>query len=416
MSLFGLAFVSLGVFLGSRLPPESPFLAYLGISKTGQVAAAGGGQVAAARDGEFATSPSFVHVGRCSGTPLRSVNSTERLAECQSACILQKGCGYFAFDSDARGCLLYRLDTGCPTEKHSSSASAHDDHHRSYMIPQEDAQIEIIANSTAVTTATHTTTRMETTTQAKAVPTTRPSLFCFTVVQADTYELDIMRTGINKGAGIFDCEDWVVFSDEEVWITPGPPVKITTTVLPISLKAKAGKTEHILNTKIFMAAWDWIIKEKKYVTSTWMAKVDPDAVFVPARLREAVEKKWDPMGHKEIYIKNCPFSFGFYGALEVVSSGAIKNYAMNQQKCLKELQWQDWGEDLYMKNCFDHLGVKEVTDYTILADEYCGAKAGQCWLTAPVAFHPYKSAFNWFQCWDNVEDTQKGSHGEHRLI
>merc|ERR1719195_2476659 len=42
------------------------------------------------------------------------------------------------------------------------------------------------------------------------------------------YELELVQTQLLTGASIFGCEDWMVFSDVDTWLSPGPPVKLMT--------------------------------------------------------------------------------------------------------------------------------------------------------------------------------------------
>lgn len=253
-------------------------------------------------------------------------------------------------------------------------------------------------HSAAVTTTT-TTVRVEDDSPSTSTKPLKPypSLYCFSVMQAKTYELSLIRTQLARGAGIFACDAWAVFSDVEIWLSPGPPVMINTTAIDVDLKAKDGVQEHILNTQIFMSAWDMVIKQGKYLDHQWVVKVDPDAVFLPSRLRVAIHAI-APKDDAKLYLLNCDLSFGFYGALEVLSSLAVWTYSKSKDNCEQQLPYKDWGEDLYMRRCLDLLGVPHSTDLSILDDAYCGAKAGDCSNPKTAAFHPYKDAFTYFNC------------------
>lgn len=230
-------------------------------------------------------------------------------------------------------------------------------------------------------------------------------MYCFSVVQTDTYELSLVRTQLARGSGIFACDAWSVFTDVETWLSPGPPVMINSTQLNVDLKAKPGVKEHILNTEIFIAAWDEIIDDGRYLENKWVVKVDPDAVFLPQRLRVALHRI-SPNADKKMYILNCKLSFGFYGALEVVSSLGVWSYGGMQKRCLRELPYKEYGEDLYLRKCFDLVGMSHVTNFDLLDDAYCGAKAGDCSSDA-VAFHPYKNAYTYFKCLEQADQTSK---------
>lgn len=288
-------------------------------------------------------------------------------------------------------------------EKHKAVAVLHKSHTTTTTerttTTEETTTTEKSTTTHRSTTHSPTTTTRGTTTTARLKP--YPSLYCFSVMQATTYELSLIRTQLARGAGIFDCDDWAVFSDVEIWLSPGPPVMINSTVIDVDLKAKDGIQEHILNTQIFMEAWNMIIKQGKYLDHKWVVKVDPDAVFMPTRLRVAIHKI-APEENPKLYLLNCDLSFGFYGALEVVSSLAVWTYGKSKDNCEQQLPYKDWGEDLYMRRCLDLLGVPHSTDLTVLDDAYCGAKAGDCSSNA-AAFHPYKDAFTYFNCLKQAE-------------
>merc|ERR1711920_1208916 len=174
------------------------------------------------------------------------------------------------------------------------------------------------------------------------------SLFCFSVMNAANYELSLMRSQLSKGAGIFSCEEWSVFSDKATWLSPGPPVRIEATVLDVRVKASAGTSTHFLNTDVFVRAWAKIREEGKYRDHDWVVKVDPDAVFFPSRLRKHVADISKDAYPEGAYILNCHYTDGkywFFGALEVISRQAVETYYAGSERCMKELDRGVLGED-----------------------------------------------------------------------
>jgi hypothetical protein len=101
----------------------------------------------------------------------------------------------------------------------------------------------------------------------------------------------------------------------------------------------------------------------------------------------------------QLYLINCDSSFGFYGALEVVSRGGVLAYARGQECCRKQLQYAGWGEDRFMKECFDLLGIRPLEDFELLSDEYCVKNAVPVDSnSASVAFHPFKTKEQFSRC------------------
>merc|ERR1712039_1002541 len=102
------------------------------------------------------------------------------------------------------------------------------------------------------------------------------------------------------------------------------------------------------------------------------------------------------------YLKNCPSSFGFFGALEVISVGAVRAYTLGQECCRAQLPYASWGEDRFMKQCLDLLGVGHLDDFNLISDRYClNSAAGTC-ASEQVAFHPLKTREAYLQCWEET--------------
>jgi len=210
-----------------------------------------------------------------------------------------------------------------------------------------------------------------------------------------------VRSQLAQGVSIFGCEAWAVYSDEKTWLTPGPPVRLETEVLNTSLKVSAGKVEHILNTEVFVQAFQAVRTDQKFKASDWVVKVDPDAVFFPQRLKQHILRVAPARGGA-LYFINCKASFGLFGALEVFSKRAMETYADGVHHCKAKLDWKEWGEDLWMRRCMDLLEVQQVKDFKLLSDAYCGAKPSPC-VSHSVAFHPFKAPETYFTCWRQGE-------------
>jgi len=274
-------------------------------------------------------------------------------------------------------------------------------------------------STTSTTSMTHTTTETKTTltTTTKTVTTTTetntstttstttllpyPTLFCFSVMRAHGYELALVRSQLAQGVSIFGCEAWAVYSDKNTWLTPGPPVRLESVKLNTSLQAKTGRVEHILNTEVFVRAFEAVRADPKFKASDWVVKVDPDAVFFPQRLKQHILRVAPARGGA-LYFINCKASFGLFGALEVFSKRAMETYSDGVHHCKAKLDWKEWGEDLWMRRCMDLLNVQHVNDFKLLSDAYCGAQPSPC-TAHSVAFHPFKAPETYFTCWRQGE-------------
>jgi len=224
-----------------------------------------------------------------------------------------------------------------------------------------------------------------------------PSLYCFSVLRVDGYEAGLLRAQWERKAGIFACDDYSLLTadgstkigDVETISFPGAPITV-------SVDNTAG------NTELFLHAWNAIIAAGVWKNHTFTMKVDPDAVLVADRAR------WHllPQVGKKIYVVNCPKGDMMYGALEVFSYYGIKDWAARGHSLCSAPN--NWGEDKYMTNCMDSLGVARVHDESIIADALC-LGAGDCSDGRAAAFHPFKDVGRWLQCWDRATGTSPGT-------
>merc|ERR1712173_285296 len=196
---------------------------------------------------------------------------------------------------------------------------------------------------------------------------------------------DLLRTQIFLKASIFGCEAWKVYSDVEIWLSPGKP----------------GISDAI-NT----------------------VKVDDVVVFLPSRLRTYVEKL--EVTENGIYLESCKYvSFGFFGSLEVLSHKAAATYMAKIDDCMAALNYkgsekitgnEPWGEDLFAQRCMDLQGVDRVAAYDMNTDASCAVwrPEGQkknlkgrpdCSTTQTPAIHHFKTPEEYFAC---LKATQPG--------
>jgi len=261
-------------------------------------------------------------------------------------------------------------------------------------------------------------------TKKKVVYQPGTSLYCFSAYAHDTgstkksYELDLLRTQLRVGASIFGCANWDVFSDEDVWLTPGPNGIHTKKVedngeFHILRRPKVGTW---INTPLFTEVWKRIRDENRWEIADWTVKVDADAVFLPQRLVDHLSD----MGVTEhgVYLENCPkVDSGFFGNLEVLSNKAVAILTTHIETCYNTLYWKGghgwkygpWGEDLFIQRCMDRYGVEKVEDFHLTTDGACpgdrpeGQKKNKYWKpncaeTPTAALHPFKKPEEYFAC------------------
>jgi hypothetical protein len=251
--------------------------------------------------------------------------------------------------------------------------------------------------------------------------------FCFGFYTSDTglttpsYELSLLRTQLFLGASLFSCPRWVVYSDVETWLSPGPPMLMTTKVYDVDgdfhlFKSKAGTW---INAMMYYQAWLDLRKNRLTTDSDWVIKVDADAVFLPERLIDVLQGYQVPAGG--VYVENCKTAnHSFSGNLEVVSAQAFHTFLENLDTCKETLDWKGkspgwkwgpWKEDLFMQKCMDKIGVPKVSNITSTTDALCKADLPNrlqngsdaewqpdCKVTKTAAMHPYETPDEYFVC------------------
>jgi len=230
-----------------------------------------------------------------------------------------------------------------------------------------------------------------------------PSLFCFSVTTGSTYETALLLVQLARDTGIFACNTYEVLCPVSLDIgnlvstKVFQPVKNTTTA----------KT----NTEVFMSAWLALREDDRWQTHDWTIKVDPDAVLLPERLRTHLSVH----GSSRVFVTNCNHyrylpqvtEPELFGAVEAYSREAVSAFFQGHSSC------RDYPmEDYWMQRCLERLGVKAVADLKLISDGRC--EGVNCSDPFAAAFHPFKGADEWAECWSNA--TSMSSYARDKLI
>jgi len=155
-----------------------------------------------------------------------------------------------------------------------------------------------------------------------------------------------------------------------------------------------------------MNVWDAVKTLQEWKVHDWTIKTDPDAVILPDRLRKSLAKVADDthMGDELFaYVKTCHKDNGMknmmFGALEALTKTAVRKYFEGIVRC-RELEWQEWGEDLFMMKCLDNLGAMGMDQFTFVDDELCNGV--DCGNPDAAVFHPMKNLSSWNACFEKA--------------
>jgi len=194
-------------------------------------------------------------------------------------------------------------------------------------------------------------------------------------------EMALVDEAQKRNAGIFGCERWQIFhshqSDFQEWST--------------------GHST-LVNTGVFVKIWNLVKEDGQFLLVDWTVKVDADCVWFPERLRSHLQKLRAP-AYTPIYVKNTLPRYtlgGWLGAIEIFSKSAVETYLDNADGCVKYIGLTS-GEDGFLKDCMDALGVGSMHDELIV---HPSGASDECQVSEFVAFHPIKSPRNWTYCYD----------------
>jgi len=98
------------------------------------------------------------------------------------------------------------------------------------------------------------------------------------------------------------------------------------------------------------------------------------------------------------------FSCVTLATFEVFSFAAIEEWSHRGHSCAAPA---NFGEDKYMTQCMDFLGVMRVNDDNVLGDQLCHTFTS-CDNPMNAAFHPFKDIDRWMECWKQAENKDKG--------
>jgi hypothetical protein len=209
------------------------------------------------------------------------------------------------------------------------------------------------------------------------------SLFCFAGVLPGSAEEALNGAQREQGRGIFACDSTAVYPTED---------------------AAKGDWQSVVNSDVFIRIWERVFSDGLYSGHDWTIKVDPDTVFHPDRLRKHLADLRAPAG-ASVYVKNTGFKFGFQGSLEVLSKKAMDDLGAGNSQCSQNLG-HEGGEDYYLVQCLDGIGVAHMLDNSMLDDKYTYNydydlnDLSFCGSGVPAAYHPVKDPSQWMQCHD----------------
>jgi len=234
-------------------------------------------------------------------------------------------------------------------------------------------------------------------------PTDSGSIFCFSLAQVNSSELELLQWQHKNKAGIFRCDEQAVYSNVTLNVAP------TVRTFPVETDFAAYDLDNytLANEWFFIAAWRGVITHNRWAFHNWTVKVDPTAAFLPGRLRRILRE------HSSVaWMDHCRKTL--HGPVTVLSRNTVAAFAEDYarswdgkapSRCVAALQLGRYSEKLFMDECLTHvLGVgkyKEVGELSCEAGCDCSA---WMWCSDPkrVSFHKFNTVESYAQCTANA--------------
>jgi len=220
---------------------------------------------------------------------------------------------------------------------------------------------------------------------------------------------------------VFACDECLVFSDgdePQSLGNNGDGFAINTVVEP-ALRRKGSRAKDPMakpwpSTDDFLEVWSYLLEDRRYLNHHWTAKVDPDAVFFPDRLRSILEAHTRQPG-LSLYMANCrKFATApvLYNPVEAFSRAALRTFFRDRQRCFDLLAWHIMAEADFMSRCMDMLGVNYIYADNLLSDWRC--THSPCSDGIKAAYYNYSDASptgSWFRCWHESTGSNLSHNG-----
>eukprot|EP00930_Biecheleria_cincta_P034146 TRINITY_DN23616_c0_g1_i1.p1 TRINITY_DN23616_c0_g1~~TRINITY_DN23616_c0_g1_i1.p1 ORF type:complete len:780 (-),score=133.66 TRINITY_DN23616_c0_g1_i1:35-2137(-) len=247
------------------------------------------------------------------------------------------------------------------------------------------------------------------------------SMLCMALMVPYSYEQGLLIMQYEHRAGIFGCDEYVVYSNQALVLAPG---LITRRVLSSQKCEVGGEFGTALNLNIFTAVWRQVISDGQYLLFNWIVKADPDTVFFPHRLRPilARHEKGAVGGYGQgVYFNNC--KFGMHGPLEIFSQNAVNAMGSMFLGCFHYFQKLcsgdcAWGEDMWVDQCLKRfVNSTRIDDYSLLEEDHCDPAMGweSCEDTTKAAFHPFKVESRYLVCLKSALAAEQKQQGGEQV-
>ncbi|CAE7753619.1 unnamed protein product [Symbiodinium pilosum] len=269
------------------------------------------------------------------------------------------------------------------------------------------------------------------------------SLYCFSCVTPNTYEVGMVAAMAKLKVGMFECNGYDIISNVSAaelfkdFPETAKMLKDKVHVINMDLYVKTVKgpaghdtsspatdpnsplyqgknaiMKHLANTPVFKEVWQTIFDLGNFEKYDYTCKLDIDAVIVPQRLSGMLASR--PV-RPEFFLNSLHDMYGnfLHGPVELISKLGMYAYRDAKEQCFKKIDVQLYGEDFWANKCWSLLGIPVVKtlEMPLLYDEYEWGKSAfhHCDALNPDpavfhqnqyfgVYHPRKNMEDWLAC------------------
>ena len=250
----------------------------------------------------------------------------------------------------------------------------------------------------------------------------RQRLLCYVIAMPNSTEIELLRFQMERGVGIFSCDNYAVFSNSSDIGLGFPVVHAIDGPMSVARAPEERKPVNgdALNTPLFMPIWRWFASSTTHEQYDWAIKLDADSVFYAPLMRQVVADRL-PASYPRCRRANrtdpliLTIRRGWLpGPIEAFNAAAMERITSRLDLCSVEFPPSLYGEDIWLQRCREQLDearnpvascvplgerLVQWTNVSMTGDADCALRHG---LSA--ALHPYKTVEQQRACYDELLD------------
>jgi len=287
-----------------------------------------------------------------------------------------------------------------------------DEANRSRHETQEAVPVRV-SSSTIPRTNSSLSTAVTTTPVTFVDPSKLPSLYCIVMLLPFGSGPELLQAQLEQRQSAFACDETVVYSS--VSHLPGISFPVTAVKLDLS---SGGYSD----ARAYLQVMKAVIDSGHYLNHDWTAKVDPDVVFLPGRLKGLLFHMFHARVKEpgNVFLTSCKDADD-QGALQVMSKQALETFGLGQEQMCGDSYRAATGSGdrpthtadddsnfssaVFLQKCLLTLDARQVDAFSSLISPGCSNSStpGQC-SASVVAVGSFTDKADYASCFFNATE------------